>query len=58
MSGVLSMSVDMLSELVPELKAINRMLEGLDLPTVPNVEFDAHHAQNAPTEGNDGIKHD
>lgn len=32
------MSVDMLAELVPELKRVNDMLEGLELPTVNEVE--------------------
>lgn len=32
------MSVDMLAELVPELKRVNDMMEGLDLPTVNEVE--------------------
>jgi len=46
------MSVDLLAELVPELKRLNDMLEGIELPSVPNVEFDVKHAQNAPTEAN------
>lgn len=32
------MSVDMLAELIPELKRINSMLEGIELPTVNEVE--------------------
>lgn len=32
------MSVDMLSELLPELKRVNDMLEGLELPTVEEVK--------------------
>lgn len=43
--------VDILAELVPELKRINDMIEGIELPSIQNVEFDAKHAQNAPTGG-------
>lgn len=32
------MSVDLLAELVPELKRINDMIEGVDLPEVERVD--------------------
>lgn len=32
------MSVDILAELVPELKKINDMLEGIDMPEVERVD--------------------
>lgn len=58
-------------ELIPEIRRINDLLEGIDLPTVPEVEgispqksqkvkSVAVHAQNAPTAASEreGIEND